>query len=89
MKTNHQRNFKDKRNPQQYKEKYVVGGCSIKSELADKFIRAVAHLPDTEYLSAKKRTRKNVAGAKKYVRTRTRFHENTATFKLAKENFVV
>jgi hypothetical protein len=83
MKTNHQRNFKDTRKPQRYKEKYFVGGSTNVSLLADRTISACATLGDTHTLSAKKRTRKNVAGAKKYVRTRTRFHENAATAKLA------
>lgn len=85
MKTNHQRNFKSTYNPQHFKQNYVVGGNCIKSELADKVIIAYAHVSDTQYLSAKKRTRKNKAGAKKFVRTRTRFHENAATHKLAFE----
>ncbi|NCQ51863.1 hypothetical protein GW796_08215 [archaeon] len=85
MKTNHQRNFKSSYNPQSYRTKYVVGGNSIKSELADRTISAAAYLPDTETLSAKKRTRENKAGAKKYVRTRVRFHENDVTKKLSKE----
>lgn len=83
MKTNHQRCFKSKYNPNSFKQKYVVGGNSVKSELADKTISAAAYLPDTEYVSAKKRTRKNKAGAKKFVRTRVRFQENAATRKLA------
>lgn len=82
MKTNHQRNFKDSRDPRHYVKNYVVGGSSVKSLLADRTIAAAAYASDTEYLSAKKRTRKNVHGAKKYVRTRTRFHENAATKKL-------
>lgn len=82
-KTNHQRSFKDKRKPQQYKDKYFVGGSINVSLLSDRTISACATLGDTHTLSAKKRTRKNVAGAKKYVRTRTRFHENAATSKLA------
>lgn len=85
MKTNHQRDFKDTRNPKQYKMKYLVGGSINKSDLADRTISACAYVGDTEYVSAKKRTRKNVAGAKKFVRTRTRFHENAATDKLMKQ----
>jgi hypothetical protein len=82
-KTNQQRSFKSSYDPNHYKRNYTVGGSSRKSGLADRIIAAEASLPDTEYLSAKKRTRKNVAGAKKYVRTRTRFHENAATKKLS------
>jgi len=79
MKTNHQRGFKDTRAANSFQRKYVVGGGFEHSELADKIISAVAHVPDTSAVSAKKRTRKNKAGAKKYVRTRVRFHENAET----------
>jgi hypothetical protein len=82
MKTNHQRNFKSTYNSERFK-KSVLGGNSIKSELADRTISAAAYIWDTEYVSAHKRARKNVAGAKKYVRTRVRFHENAAVKKMS------
>jgi hypothetical protein len=82
-KTNHQRNYKSTYDPKHFQRNYTVGGNSIKSVLADRTVSADACLPDTEIRSAKKRTRKNVAGAKKYVRTRIRFHENAATKKAA------
>lgn len=84
MKTNHQRQFKSNDDTQNFKSKSVLGGNIVNSKLADRIISAAAHVWDTQFVSAKKRARKNVAGAKKYVRTRTRFHENSATNKLAK-----
>ena len=82
-KTNHQRGYKSTYSPKHFERKYIVGGSIQKSLLADRTISACATLGDTHTLSAKKRVRKNVAGAKKYVRTRNRFHENAATKKLA------
>ena len=79
MKTNHQRNYKDTRAANSFQRKYIVGGGFEHSALADKIISAFATLGDTWAVSAKKRTRKNKAGAKKYVRTRVRFHENAET----------
>jgi len=77
MKTNHRRNFKSAYNPERFKSS-VLGGNAIKSKLADRTISAEAYIWDTQYVSAHKRARKNVAGAKKFVRSRTRFHENAA-----------
>ncbi len=85
MKTNHQRNFKDNRNSKSYKEKYVIGGSTHVSLLADRTISAAAYVGEIEFLSAKKRARKAKAGAKKFVRTRARFHENAAVKKLAND----
>ena len=78
MKTNYQRNYKSNYDPNHYKRKYVVGGSSTKSELADRTISACVG-PCAQFVSSKKRTRKALAAAKKYVRSRLRFHENAAT----------
>ena len=83
MKTNHQRDFKDSQDRHSYRRKYVIGGNSVKSDLVDRIISAAAFLPEAEHVSAKKRARKAKAGAKKYVRTRLRFHENAETKKIA------
>lgn len=86
-KTNHQRGYKSTYSPKHFERRYIVGGSSQVSILADRTISACATLGDTHTLSAKKRVRKNVAGAKKYVRTRTRFHENSATKKLSLKDY--
>lgn len=85
MKTNHQRGFKEKRSSRQVYAKYFVGGGeTVKLTLSD---RAVAAFPPTcgDHTNAKRGIAKDKRGAKKYVNSRTRFHENAATKKLIKE----
>lgn len=82
MKTNHQRGFKDTRGPRAvYRRYYVGGGESTLLPLSD---RRVASKPVTcgDHTNAKRGIAKDRRGAKKYVRSRTRFHENAAVRKL-------
>lgn len=82
MKTNHQRNFRDSRAPRQVYAKYFVGGNSVYSEMADRIISACATSGD--HTNGKRGIAKDKRGAKKFVNSRTRFHENAATARLAK-----
>jgi len=75
MKTNHRRGSKD--SPQRYK-----GGALFQrtSALSDTAVSARA---DFDFSNGNRGMAKSVRGAKKYVNTRFRFHENAATRRLA------
>lgn len=81
MKTNHQRGFRDARAPRQVFAKYFVGSNSIHSELADRIVSACATCGD--HTNGKRGIARDKRGAKKFVSSRTRFHENAATRRLA------
>lgn len=59
-------------------------GWGRKSDLADRTISACI---GNDFHKGHRGMAKAVKGAKKFVRTRTRFHENSATQKLTHENF--
>ena len=80
MKTNHQRGFKDKRDSRAVFNSYIAGGNWVHSELADRFIAASATCGD--HTNGKRGIAKDVRGAKKFVNSRLRFHENAALKKL-------
>lgn len=85
MKTNHQRGFKDTRNPRAvYSHYYVGGGELTKLPLSDRMVGAKS-VTCGDHTNAKRGIAKDRRGAKKYVVTRTRFHENAATRRLAQE----
>lgn len=81
MKTNHQRGFKETRSSRDVFRKYIAGGSHAFLPLSDRYEAACATSGD--HANGKRGIAKDVAGAKKYVRSRTRFHENAATRKLA------
>jgi len=81
LKTNHQRGFRDKRHSRAVFEKYYAGGSSNYAPLSGRLISACATTGD--HANGKRGIARDVRGAKKYVRSRTRFHENAATKKLA------
>lgn len=83
MKTNHQRGFKDRRDSRAVFANYFAGGSSNHLPLSDRIVAAYANCGD--HTDGKRGIARDVAGAKKYVRSRTRFHENAATRKLARE----
>lgn len=83
MKTNHQRNFKDTRDPRAVFKNYYVGGSWVLSELADRFIAAEATCGD--HTNGKRGIAKDLRGAKKFVHSRTRFHENAAVKRLCED----
>lgn len=86
MKTNHQRGYKDKRSSRQVYSKYFVGGGeTVKSTLSDRSVSAIA-VTCGDHTNAKRGIAKDKRGAKKYVNSRIRFHENAAVKKLAEES---
>jgi len=77
MKTNHQRGFKASTHPDKGGQ-----GWGTDSVLADRsFYGYIGH----DFTNGNRGMAKAVRGAKKYVRTRLRFHENAVTQKLVKE----
>ena len=82
MKTNHRRNFKDKRSPRAVFDKYVVK--FVRQTTVDgKVISASATSGD--HCNGKRGIRRDVAGAKKFVRSRVRFHNKMALRKEMKD----
>jgi hypothetical protein len=76
MKTNHQRGFKSDRGPRAVYRKYHVFAETVISELSDKAVGAIATCGD--HTNGKRGIAKDRKGAKKYINSRTRFHENQA-----------
>jgi hypothetical protein len=73
MKTNHRRNFVAKRS-----RRHCFESFSVFSKLANKSIGA-------SFSHGSRREEQHMRrGAKKFVRTRLRFHENAATIRLAR-----
>lgn len=81
MKANHQRGFKDRRSSRSVFRSYFAGGSGNYLPLSDRIVSAYATSGD--HTNGKRGIARDVAGAKKYVRSRTRFHENAATRKIA------
>lgn len=82
MKTNHQRGFKDRRDSRAVYRSYIVFGQSVSLELSDKTIGA--HATCGDHTNGKRGIAKDVKGAKKYINSRSRFHENQALKKMLK-----
>ena len=78
MKTNHRRGFKDRRLGNDKLTHRIFKGFGRPSEYSDTYIGA--NYPG---IGSKRQNARYIAGAKKFVRTRTRFHEKAATKKLA------
>ena len=88
MKTNHQRGFKERATAYVGPGRDGSGGrafkgFSAKSVLADVSVGASANVHDTT--NGKHGVAKNIRGAKKFVISRVRFHENSRTRELARE----
>lgn len=83
MKTNHQRNFKDKLSSRAVYGDYIAFYQVIKSPLSGKAISASANSGD--HANGKRGIAYDVKGAKKFVKSRTRFHENQALKKIVNE----
>lgn len=83
MKTNHQRNFKET-----YRD-YSAGPIRTKTTLAVNCelsgVCVTPKHPGFDFSNGHRGKAKAKAGAKKFVRSRSRFHENAATKKLAKQ----
>ena len=82
-KTNHQRNFKDEKDPKRYSKLVFKGGELTYSELSDKFICAKG--PIFEFTNGHRGHAKNKRGMKKFVNSRIRFNENQALKKIVGE----
>ena len=88
MKTNHQRGFVEKMSRYVGPSRDGSGGraykgFTAKSILADVGMAASANVHDTT--NGKHGVARNIRGAKRFVRSRVRFHENQTTRELAKE----
>jgi hypothetical protein len=81
MKTNHQRSFKETRDPNAVYGDYVVFGESRSLPLSDHSVGAFVSCGD--HTNGKRGIAKDRKGAKKFLNSRTRFHENGATKRLA------
>lgn len=84
MKTNHQRNFCDQRSSRAVFESYVVFSDSRRLELSDKVVSASATSGD--HTNGKRGIARDRKGAKKFLNSRQRFHENAALKKLVEAN---
>lgn len=77
MKTNHRRGFKAKTHTDK-----AMSGYSDKGQISDTSVGAwVAN----DFTNGNRGMARAVAGAKKFVRSRLRFHDNAATKRLAQE----
>lgn len=81
MKTNHQRRFKERKGPRADLERaYHTWSGTAQTPMSGRVIRASS----TVAAEQKKAVRRDKAGAKKFVHSRERFHENAATRVAAK-----
>ncbi len=81
MKTNHQRSFKAPDNGKHGRILRVLHGVGTKNLFVDDFIGG--KYPG---VGGDRENRHAIAGMKKFVRSRVRFHENAITQKLARES---
>lgn len=82
MKTNHQRKFKENRDSNKVFNNYTVFLETSKLELSDKSISAF--VCSGEHINGKRGIARDVRGAKKYIRSRSRFHEKSALKRIIK-----
>lgn len=80
MKTNHKRGFKDTKAPRAVFSRYIVFGQCVKLELSDRNV--AAHVTCGDHTNGKRGIAKDRRGAKKYIHSRSRFHENMALQKM-------
>ena len=87
MKTNHKRGFKARCDSYKKYSRYIVWSrCTAgpnRTPVSNKLIGAGSTLGSESSRGVARATH----GAKKYLRSRTRFHENAATKKLMYEDF--
>ena len=83
MKTNHHRGFKDTRNPNAVYDNYIVFEGHRASNICDKIVGA--HTTCGDHTNGKRGIAKDRRGAKKYINSRFRFHENNATRRLVSQ----
>lgn len=80
MKTNHLRRFKETKDPNAIFSTYFVFGASRVLALSDRSVRACTTCGD--HTNGKRGIAKDRRGAKKYINSRARFHENMALQKI-------
>lgn len=76
MKTNHQRGFKDSRGPKQVFGKYYTFSNTRINPISGVAVGACSTCGD--HTNGKHGIAKDRKGAKKYINSRSRFHENAA-----------
>lgn len=80
MKTNHQRKFKELTDPNAVRTRYIVYYASVKLSLSDRIVTAGVTCSD--HTNGKRGIAKDRRGAKKFITSRTRFHERAALKRL-------
>lgn len=83
MKTNHNRNFKENRDPNAVFNSYNVFGQTVQLTLSDRAVGAGVSCGD--HVNGKRGIAKDRRGAKKFINSRSRFHEGMALNRLVKE----
>lgn len=73
--------FKDNKDPRRYSKLCGTNSVGVVGEFSNKLI--AASVLGTDFSNGHRGYAKAIRGMKKFVRTRTRFHENAATKKLA------
>lgn len=82
MKTNHQRGYKEKRDPNVVFSRYTVFSESVKLDLSGRSVNA--HVTCGDHTNGKRGIAKDRRGAKKFLHSRGRFHEKMALQKMVK-----
>lgn len=80
MKTNHKRGFKDDKAPRAVFSRYIVFGQCVALPLSDRSVSASVTCGD--HTNGKRGIARDRRGAKKYINSRSRFHENAALKRL-------
>lgn len=80
MKTNHNRGFKDDKAPRAVYSRYIVFGQCVSLPLSDRSVSA--HATCGDHTNGKRGIARDRRGAKKYINSRSRFHENAALKRL-------
>ena len=83
-KTNHQRGFAAEKDPKASEMPYVTFSRGVKLPLSDRAVGATSSAGDAT--NGKHGIAKGRKGAKKFINSRTRFHENAAVKSLLKKD---
>lgn len=84
MKTNHKRKFKDNKDPRMvYNNGYIVFAQVVTLPLSGRSVAAGTTCGD--HTNGKRGIAKDRRGAKKFIRSRSRFHENAAVKRMVKQ----
>lgn len=80
MKTNHQRNFRENTDPNAVLGKYIAYSARLRLPMSDRIVSAGVTASD--HTNGKRGIAKDRRGAKKFINSRARFHENAALKRL-------